>query len=51
MNASIYGAINRVKCLCKKNLRMNKDLSKKVTCLRGCVAEWPSGRVAKINFS
>ena len=25
-------------------------LSKKVTCLRGRVAEWPSGRVAKINF-
>ena len=25
-------------------------LSKKETCLRGRVAEWPSGRVAKINF-
>ena len=25
-------------------------LSKKTTCLRGRVAEWPSGRVAEINF-
>ena len=25
-------------------------LSKKSTCLQGRVAEWPSGRVAEINF-
>ena len=25
-------------------------LSKKATCLRGRVGEWPSGRVAEINF-
>ena len=29
---------------------VKKGLSKKETCLRGRVAEWPSGRVAEINF-
>ena len=27
-----------------------KGLSKKATCLRGLVAEWPRGCVAEINF-
>ena len=36
--------------ICISIIFATKGLSKKATCLRGRVAEWPCGRVAEINF-